>query len=543
MPNRPPPTRLPAAAIGATAISPLRAWVLTLAFLSSIALPPLVDLAGSVGPEAWRSIRTVAGEVGAAWHGAEGWTGKPRAANQRLLAGFKDFETTVKDQSFLARQGRPVLQEFLLRIGAGNEQAYPGRDGWLFYRPELDFLTARSFSTAPLAPETAIARFAADLAARGVVLVLIPTPGKPLIHPEKFTARPMPHPPQNPEWIPFQQHLAHAAGEEFAKRGLDAPLPRVLDPTTLLWGQKHLGPQYLRTDSHWTPPAMQTVADWTARHLRETLPLPPATTTYQEESLPVSARGDTAAMLKLPKSSPWNQMEDVTIRRVTGPGGQAWAPDSASPVLLLGDSFSNIYSQAGLGWGEGAGFPEHLSARLGFAIDTLTRNDAGASATRDLLAAELARGRDPLAGKAVVVWQFAMRELATGQWKETPLVAGEPQPGGFLVLAPGETRSVEGVVQAMGPLPRLGKTPYKDYLTAIHLTGLSDPAAGEAVVYLQTMQNQELTPAARLTPGQRVTLDLQSWADKESTHGSMNRGELDDLDLQLQEPNFGTLRP
>ena len=44
----------------------------------------------------------------------------------------------------------------------------------------------------------------------------------------------------------------------------------------------------------------------------------------------------------------------------------------------------------------------------------ILRNDAGAFATRELLGQELAQGRDRLEGKRLVIWEFAVRELATG---------------------------------------------------------------------------------------------------------------------------------
>ena len=47
----------------------------------------------------------------------------------------------------------------------------------------------------------------------------------------------------------------------------------------------------------------------------------------------------------------------------------------------------------------------------------LARNDAGAYATRQLLFNALAGGEDPLAGKTVVVWELASRELAVGDFK------------------------------------------------------------------------------------------------------------------------------
>ena len=30
-------------------------------------------------------------------------------------------------------------------LGAGNERVYPGRDGWLFYRPDVEYLTGPGF--------------------------------------------------------------------------------------------------------------------------------------------------------------------------------------------------------------------------------------------------------------------------------------------------------------------------------------------------------------------------------------------------------------
>ena len=82
-------------------------------------------------------------------------------------------------------------------------------------------------------------------------------------------------------------------------------------------------------------------------------------------------------------------------------------------MLVLGDSFSNIYSLESMGWGTSAGFVEQLSYALRRPIDRLVQNDQGAFATRAMLQ------RDPrrLDGKRVVVYQFAARELAFGDWK------------------------------------------------------------------------------------------------------------------------------
>jgi hypothetical protein len=86
-------------------------------------------------------------------------------------------------------------------------------------------------------------------------------------------------------------------------------------------------------------------------------------------------------------------------------------------VLLFGDSFSNIFSLEGMGWGAAAGLGPQLSLALGRPMDVIAQNDSGAFATRQALARELSAGEDRLQGKRVVIWEFASRELSVGDWK------------------------------------------------------------------------------------------------------------------------------
>ena len=114
----------------------------------------------------------------------------------------------------------------------------------------------------------------------------------------------------------------------------------------------------------------------------------------------------------------------MTIQRVETAEGRSWKADPRADVLLLGDSFTNIYSQSDLGWGTGAGLAEQLSYYLGHPIDRLALNSGGALNTRQRLAQDLATGNDRLAGKKVVVYQFAVRELAIGDWRVIELGGG-----------------------------------------------------------------------------------------------------------------------
>jgi alginate O-acetyltransferase complex protein AlgJ len=87
-------------------------------------------------------------------------------------------------------------------------------------------------------------------------------------------------------------------------------------------------------------------------------------------------------------------------------------------VLVLGDSFANIYSLESMGWGTSAGLVEHLSHQLERPVDRMVQNAAAAFATREMLARA---GPQRLASKRVVIYQFAVRELAFGDWKRLDL--------------------------------------------------------------------------------------------------------------------------
>jgi hypothetical protein len=88
---------------------------------------------------------------------------------------------------------------------------------------------------------------------------------------------------------------------------------------------------------------------------------------------------------------------------------------------VLGDSFTNVFSQPDLGWGAGAGLAEQLAYHLEAPVDRIAINAGGAHASREELARSLARGEGRLTGTQVVILQFAVRELSFGDWRVIPL--------------------------------------------------------------------------------------------------------------------------
>jgi alginate O-acetyltransferase complex protein AlgJ len=200
---------------------------------------------------------------------------------------------------------------------------------------------------------------------------------------------------------------------EVRSRGVEVfePSPKELPPA-----QK---PLFLAQDTHYTPAWMEEIAARLASAIKRTVTLSPPATPFQFRAVPQSVErvGDLVDMLKLPDEQTFFVPQSAAIHRVENAAGEPWEPDPESEVLLLGDSFTNVFSLDSMGWGEAAGLAPHLALSLGRSIDVIAQNDAGAFATRQALARALAGGEDRLKGKRVVVWEFASRELAVGDWK------------------------------------------------------------------------------------------------------------------------------
>jgi len=553
--------------VGKTAISRSTSTALVAAFILTIVSVPVIQHiieinAGFAKSGAW--VWPAAYDIFS--HPRQAWTALVKPANGSLMSrlkdangvlmrGFHSYEDALESDSFIERAALPHAQAFTAEfLGLGNEQVYLGRERWLFYQPDVAYLTGPGFldpsfqrsrarsgdASAAKAvqpdPVKAIIQFRDQLRSMGVRLVIMPVPVKPMIEPEFLSAvyrPPLPIPVQNPSYGTFLESLE--------KAGID-----YLDVSPALADDKRsIGQsQFLRTDTHWRPEAMQRAAALLAEKIRV---LGLATTAdpidLNRTTQVVHGLGDIAAMLKLPETSRLFPKEAVTIHPILRRDGKPWSADSRAAILVLGDSFFNIFSLEGMGWGASAGFVEQLSHALQQPIDAILRNDAGAFATREILGQELARGRDRLKGKRLVVWEFAVRELATGNWDFVSLKAPAQNATGFFVLRPGESLVTRATVKSIGTLPRPGTTPYKDFLTAYHLTDIGGQPAKEAIVYLQTMKNHQLTLAARLRAGDSVSVSLTSWTDAERQYGGMNRGEIEDENLLLEEPNFAELTP
>ena len=545
--------------VGHTEISGRAAWALIGLFIVTIAIVPasqffweinarLDGLRHSALPQALDIFRAVPEAAQRLGGSDRPLPSRVFRANAAMLRSINQYEDDLEDASLLQNLVLSPVQAILTELGAGNEEAYLGAGQWIYYRPGFDYVTGPGFldpdrlakrasggnewQTAPQPdPILAIDHFSRRLAQRGIRLIVMPAPVKPAIHPEHLdgTSR---APVQNPSYEEFLS--------EVESRGV-----LVYDPAPAIAAAKfETGhPQYLATDTHWRPEAMELAAQGLAEFIRSGLDASDGPSVeFRRETAEITNMGDIVTMLKLPPNQRIYRKETVTISQVLSPGGEMWRPSRTADILLLGDSFNNIYSLEPMGWGASAGLAEQLSYHLGRPVDVIARNDSGAYATREMLSRELARGRDRLAGKRAVVWEFAARELAAGDWKIIEMKLGEPRPATFLALDDEEHLDVTGTIADISAVPKPHSVPYKDHIVSIHLVDIAAGRpiqANEALVYMWSMRDNIWTGAARYRAGQEVSLRLSSWYAVEDRLGAIRRSELPDDDLALEDPCWG----
>jgi len=419
----------------------------------------------------------------AAWELARGlpvqalavFTARPSARR------FRAFEEDLRRASFLRTALVPRYEALLAALfGRGNEKVLRAADGWLFYGPDLDYLTRREHFARAAAD--AVIDLGRQLGSRGVALLVVPVEPKPVLAWRRLGL------PERP---------ASTAGALFRARLAAAAVPLVELPSDL---------EFLPRDTHWTPGAMRTAAGRTAARALELLGAPPApAVAWTEEPRLVRGAGDLVGMLSAPSRFP--RMELVVDQVLDRETGGFFHADRAAEVLLLGDSFSRVFGDAALGLGSGAGFDAHLARELGAGLDVIALSGGGARAVREALA----RRREGLAGKRLVIWQLSLRDLVADaeRWQRVDLSAAPA----------GEEHAREGEWTVVAELAERSVAPEGfDYATllAVHEYRRLDPRGagpgepdGEPIwVAHLVLRDHRPTAAASYALGARQRLTL-----------------------------------
>ncbi|SOE57644.1 SGNH hydrolase-like domain-containing protein, acetyltransferase AlgX [Fibrobacter sp. UWT3] len=372
---------------------------------------------------------------------------------------LRAFEKKVEDENALVLAVRPRYQLAVWNIfnDPGEKVVLGAGEGrWLFYRQDVEFLVQPSpldVRSAKLDnPVQAILRFRDQLKAKGVELLVVVTPGKPSVYPERLTGV---SPVAGINGADISRG-ATAAGhgkailDSLTKLGLNT-----VDLYTPLLAAKvddaTLGPLYLNDDTHWTPRGAELAADVIARKVREmaeagVVDIGEESMTYVASDSVADRMGDIGEMSGLNKFNVFKvqkvtghvvMQQEVSERAQTSDSTETPADslaDSAAlqeavaydttrtpfkddfrkaKILILGDSFSRIYqtdSPVNAGW------IAHFAKEMGRPVASIV-SDGGAST---LVREKLARKAGVLKGKKLLIWEFVERDLRFGAegWKE-----------------------------------------------------------------------------------------------------------------------------
>ena len=293
-----------------------------------------------------------------------------------------------------------VARELAAKAAPGTI-TYKAENGWLYSKNELAHLAKGELAKGRVKtvsaakrnqdPIPALVKFNEGLKALGIKLIVVPVPPKAAVVPfpglEKGDAM---------KYLkPFYDEL-RAKGIEV----LD------LSDAFVEAGEK----TYCRTDAHWSPLGIQIAA----AELAKLIPL------RGREEFPLSAPMLTVSG-DLAKSLDPNKPEQEQIA-FTAVGGKTI--DENSPVLIIGDSHTLVFSTGGDMLAKAGGLAEHLALKLKMPVDRIGVKGSAATAVRINLFRKGRKNPAWLKGKKFVIYCFSCREFteAGSGWTIVPVM-------------------------------------------------------------------------------------------------------------------------
>lgn len=319
---------------------------------------------------------------------------------------LRAYEKDMEDGSRIVQAVRPHMQfAQFMALGDLGKDVLAGHGGWLFYKPDVQFLIEPWSGREAVV--SVIRAFHDALAARGIRLLVVPAPGKPSIYPDKLTTRA----------ASIREPVSAHARETIARLrevGIDS-----VDLFALFEQNRAVTTLYLQQDTHWSPDGMRLAAKEVASEIRTRGWIEKGPVNYKAKPAAIERHGDVLRMARSPQILNTFSPERIACSQVVREDtGEVYQDSPDSEILVLGDSFLRIYERDDPG---SAGFTAHLALELGMPLASIV-NDGGAST---LVRQELSHKPQLLRNKKVVVWEFVERDLRFGTegWQRVSLPA------------------------------------------------------------------------------------------------------------------------
>ena len=291
----------------------------------------------------------------------------------------------------------------------GEASVIQGKDGWLFLKEELLHLSIPTYfgESSASDPVPAIVDFNRQLREKNIDLLLVLIPPKALIYPDmlpdSFTQ----------EMVESLEKPYNDLYAKLAQEGVNS-----LNLISKYREARQREQIYCKTDSHFSGQGLDVATEKIAAQITDKswyAAIPK--TEYSVADKEVTIKGDLSQMLGAAET------EKLSLGFVTDSvTGKAVMPDPDSPLLLLGDSHTLVFSVGGDLHTKGAGLFDHLTAALGFAVDRIGVRGSGATPSRIKLFQRSRKDPAFLSNKKIIVWCLSARELTgTGGWRKIPI--------------------------------------------------------------------------------------------------------------------------
>lgn len=282
--------------------------------------------------------------------------------------------------------------------------AYRAENGWLYSKNELAHLAKGELAGGKVAavsacpkpqnanPLPALKAFNEELQALGVKLIVLPVPPKAAAAP----FAPLGRLEAMAYLKPFYAEL-RAAGLEVVDISESFPAEAAAN-------------LYCRTDAHWGPAGMALAVQALAKKIDAL-----GDTAFAAATSKQTIAGDLAKSLSADKP----ETEEVSLQTVEGK-----TLDESSPILLIGDSHTLVFSTGGDMLAEKAGLAEQLAVAFKMPIDRIGVKGSAATAVRLNLYRKAAQNPDWLKNKKFVVYCFSCREFTESPsgWVTVPVM-------------------------------------------------------------------------------------------------------------------------
>ena len=295
----------------------------------------------------------------------------------------------------------PTQQSLKKRLKAmpPKVKALAGREGFLFYRNDLEYVTGGDLEKQRKGknPLPAIVEFKKLLDEQGVDFLFVPVPTKLEVYPEKL----------DPELKTVSGEVLNPAFRKLlaslAKEGVEVLdlLPALLRAKSATGSE----PLFQHQDTHWTDRGLRLTAEMLAARVKK-YPwygeLAKQKRSYSMRETSFTRFGDLQS--RLPEAEQKKYAPETLAAHQVLLAGQPYDDDPDSPLVLLGDSFTGVYE---LTDAEHAGVSAHIARGIGYPLDLVMSYGGGPNVRQKLMR----RGVEALGTKKLVIWMMTARDL------------------------------------------------------------------------------------------------------------------------------------